>query len=88
MEIISRTIQESLADSLQSGKVMVLVGARRIGKTVLLQQIIDQTEEPYLLLNGEDIAVAEALSRKSIAHYRNLLGVRKPKASVGIWQLP
>ena len=74
MEIISRTIQESLADSLQSGKVMVLVGARRIGKTVLLQQIIDQIEEPYLLLNGEDIAVAEALSRKSIAHYRNLLG--------------
>ena len=53
---------------------MVLVGARRIGKTVLLQQIIDQIEEPYLLLNGEDIAVAEALSRKSIAHYRNLLG--------------
>ena len=74
MKIITRTIQESLADSLQSGKVMVLVGARRIGKTVLLQQIIDQIEEPHLLLNGEDIAVAEALSRKSIAHYRNLLG--------------
>ena len=74
MKIITRTIQESLTDSLQSGKVIVLVGARRIGKTVLLQQIIDQIEEPHLLLNGEDIAVAEALSRKSIAHYRNLLG--------------
>ena len=74
MEFITRDIQEKVLDSLAPQKVLVLLGPRRVGKTVMLSQIIQKIKEPYLLLNGEDIAVVENLSRRSITHYRNLIG--------------
>jgi hypothetical protein len=51
-----------------------LLGPRRVGKTVLIRQLIEKLAEPYLLLNGEDFAVIEILSRRSVQHYKNVLG--------------
>lgn len=74
MILIERIIENQLTSSLQPGKVLLLLGARRIGKTVLLQQVIAQLKEPFLLLNGEDVATVEGLARRSTANYRNILG--------------
>ncbi len=70
---VTRTIEKSLLQSLQPNKVIVLLGPRRAGKTVLLEKLIDKIEKPYLLMNGEDVLSIQSLERRSAIHYKNLL---------------
>ena len=53
------------------------MGPRRIGKTILIKQLIAQLEEPHILLNGEDVSTVEVLTRRSTQHFRNILGEKK-----------
>ena len=48
-----------------------------MGKTVLLQQLMDALTEPYLLLDGESIPTAELLGRRTPVNFRALLGSRR-----------
>ncbi|MEM9932697.1 MAG: ATP-binding protein [Bacteroidota bacterium] len=73
MSYLKRSIQSLLTSYLLPNKVVVLLGPRRVGKTVLLQQILSDISEPYLLLNGEDINTKEAFGRRSITHLRQIL---------------
>ena len=77
MELINRTIASQILESLVPNKVVVLVGPRRVGKTVLIEQLVNSIGEPYLLLNGEDFAVREILARRTVQNYINLLGGRR-----------
>jgi predicted AAA+ superfamily ATPase len=77
MELISRTIQSRIEEYFVPGKVIVLLGPRRVGKTVLVRQIISSITEPVLFLNGEDINTRELLARRSVPHYLQLLDGRK-----------
>ena len=77
MELINRTIQSRIEEYFVPGKVIVLLGPRRVGKTVLVRQIISSITEPVLFLNGEDINTRELLARKSVPHYLQLLDGRK-----------
>jgi len=71
---IERTIKSSIVKSLKPQKVLVLVGARRVGKTVLMQKIVEELDKKILVLNGEDLAVAELLQRRSVQNYKNIIG--------------
>lgn len=73
MQILNRYIEDRLRKAIQPNKVIVLLGPRRVGKTVLLEKIISDIDKPYLLYNGEDILTAQALQRRSIIHYENIL---------------
>jgi hypothetical protein len=42
--LIHRTIQDTIENMLYQGKVMVLYGARRTGKTTLSKQILEKVE--------------------------------------------
>jgi len=75
--IIQRSVQEKIEEKLNSGKVILLLGARRTGKTFLIKQIIKNINLPYLLLNGEDFQVAAKLENKSISEYKQLVGNNK-----------
>jgi hypothetical protein len=75
--IYKRELQETILKALVPNKVIVLLGARRIGKTILLGQIIEQLNEECLLLNGEDFSVQEVLQRRSVQNYKNLLGNKR-----------
>lgn len=77
MELIKRIIEKQVLKSLIPNKVIILLGPRRVGKTILIRQVIEQLEEPHLLLNGEDFSVLEILSRRSVQNYKNLLGERR-----------
>jgi len=74
MKLIKRIIEDQIVNSLVANKVILLLGPRRVGKTVLIKQVINRLEESYLLLNGEDFNTQELLSRRSVQHYKNLLG--------------
>jgi len=77
MDLITRILENQLIKSLIPQKVVILLGPRRVGKTVLIKQVIEKLQEPYLLLNGEDFSVVEILSRRSVQHYKNLLGDKR-----------
>jgi len=74
---ITRAITRKIQDKLTSGKVLVILGARRTGKTCLIREIIKQTNIPYLMLNGEDFRVAAQLENKGIEEYRQRVGNKK-----------
>ena len=54
-------------------KVMLLFGARRVGKTFLLKQIVNNFSDKSLVLNGEDADSVAMLEPVSIANYRHVL---------------
>jgi len=73
MEYLSRIIKPLVMESLKPNKVIVLLGPRRIGKTVLISQILENITEPYMLLNGEDISTRELFERRSVENFLQLL---------------
>ena len=77
MELIKRIIEDQVIENLTPQKVIILLGPRRVGKTILIKQVLEKVNEPYLLLNGEDFSVVEILERRSAKHYKNVLGGKK-----------
>ncbi len=77
MIILDRIVEKQILKSLVPNKVVVLVGPRRVGKTILLNQIIKKIKEPYLLLSGEDFEVLSLLERRSIQNYKSILGRKR-----------
>ena len=72
--MIQRIIKDKLVSSLKKVQVTVLLGARRTGKTVLMNQIKGELEDKkVLMLNGEDYDVAAILSSKKQYVLKNLV---------------
>lgn len=65
---------ENLANALKPGKVVVIYGARRTGKTTLLNEYLKTETDPYLLVSGEDITIQGYLSSQSIEKLKNFVG--------------
>jgi predicted AAA+ superfamily ATPase len=74
MKYLKRAIAENILKKLQPNKVIIVFGARRVGKTVLVKEILQRLNEPVLILNGEDINVHDKLARRSIENYKQLIG--------------
>lgn len=55
-------------------KVMLIYGARRVGKTILLRKIVDGFKGNKLLLNGESSDTLDMLAVKTIDNYRRMFG--------------
>lgn len=66
MDFIPRLAEEQVKEFLRPNKVVVLLGPRRVGKTVLIRKIIEESALPYVLLNGEDVATRELFERRSV----------------------
>lgn len=73
MDNIKRALQQRIENSLKPNKVTMIFGARRVGKTVLMTQMVKQFEGKALTLNGEDFDALALLENRSIGNYRNLL---------------
>ncbi len=77
MKIIKREITGPVISKLKPGKVVIITGARRTGKTFMLKEIIKETGKQYLLLNGEDFNTSLLLSRRSVENYRQITGSKE-----------
>ena len=69
----SRTQQKMLAKYIKPQKVTLLLGARRVGKSILLEQFLQNYKRPYLFLNGEDESTLELLATKTVKNYTRIL---------------
>ena len=72
MAEIKRQIQDYITERMSPQKVMLLFGARRVGKTILLRQIVTDFRGKSIILNGEDIDTIEMLDRMSVSNYQHL----------------
>lgn len=73
MEPVKRLLEERVRTKILPNKAVLIFGARRVGKTILLRQIIDKFEGKVLLLNGEDLDSVSILNEKSISNYSHIL---------------
>lgn len=71
--MFERALYKTVVDNLAMQKVSILLGARRVGKTQLLNDIEKKVNDKCLWLNGEDETVAKILEERSIANYKRLL---------------
>ena len=62
--MIERLLYKSIEDKLFKGKVIVLSGARQVGKTTLLKQIL-RNKEDVLWLNGDEMQVQNLFNNAS-----------------------
>lgn len=77
MIYLKREIADNILKKLQPNKVVIVFGARRVGKTVLVKEILEKLDEPVLTLNGEDINVHDKLAIRSVENYKQLIGSYK-----------
>jgi len=55
----------NLKAAIRPGKVVVIYGARRVGKTTLLKKFLESMDEQVLFVNGDDIIVRQYLESQS-----------------------
>ena len=59
------------------GKVVVVYGPRRVGKTTLIRHYAQQYDREALVVTGEDISVREYLESQSLARLKAFVGRRR-----------
>jgi uncharacterized protein len=76
MYIIQKHL-ENLKRALLPGKAVIIYGARRTGKTTLVKRFLQDIDEPYLLVSGEDITVQGYLASQSVEKLSAFVGANR-----------
>lgn len=77
MNLVKRGLQKQIGSLLRPGKVLVLYGPRRVGKTTLLRLVAEELAEKPPFLNGEERLVKEVFSSHDSARIGGLIGPAK-----------
>lgn len=75
MIMITRTLENSLIEKLFKGKTIILIGPRQVGKTTLLQKVLDGKQ--FLFLDGDDPLVRTKLTNPNVKEIEAILGNAK-----------
>lgn len=59
---IQRVLLQTVKHKLEKGKVLILYGPRRVGKTTLLKDLLSDQQSRYIYLNGDELSTRELLS--------------------------
>lgn len=73
MENLKREVYDRLIRNMEPNRVILIFGARRVGKTFLMQEVIKNFNGKTLVLNGEDFDTLSLLENRTVANYRHLL---------------
>ena len=71
--MLKRDIEKLIYKELRPQKVILIYGARRVGKTVITEQIADTYRGTVQILNGEDASTAALLGVRTAENYNQLL---------------
>ncbi|HXK51694.1 MAG TPA: ATP-binding protein [Caldisericia bacterium] len=66
-------VYDDLDSFLVAGKVLVVYGPRRVGKTTLIQHYLNTTKLRYRFVSGDDISIQKALGSQSIQSISELV---------------
>jgi len=70
MALIKRQLQETIRERMFSGKAIILIGARQVGKSTLFQQILEDksllvSQENILMLDCDDMEIRSLLENSN-----------------------
>lgn len=74
--MITRLLSENIQKNLSLKKTVVILGARQVGKTTLLQQL-NLEKSNTLILNGDEPDVRELLTNINSTRLKNIFGDKK-----------
>ena len=67
-----RSLRDKIEKRIDSGKVIIVIGPRQVGKTTLIESILKTKD--YLLLDGDDPKTRTFLSASNTEQIRSILG--------------
>jgi len=67
-----RIIENIIKDKIGNGKAIIIVGARQVGKTTLIEKILEGRE--YLFLDADDPSIRQLLTNPNTEEIRTILG--------------
>ncbi len=74
MAYIPQRQLENLRNLVIPGKVVVIYGARQVGKTTLAKKFLEGLDEKVLFVDGDDITVRQYLESQSVSQLRDFVG--------------
>lgn len=74
VDMIDRKLYKTITDQLFKGKVIILVGPRQVGKTTLLNVLVQQSNRRVLSLNCDEPEVQMMLTNTNVAKLRTIIG--------------
>jgi predicted AAA+ superfamily ATPase len=75
--MITRVQSAKIERALFKGKAVIVSGARQVGKTTLLEQILHQYQDKLLALDGDDITIQKLLNRPNTQQIKQIIGDKK-----------
>lgn len=74
MTFIPRTIQNQIKNQMFQGKVIIIYGARQVGKTTLIKKIEKNSSKEVLYLNCDEPDIRQDLINKTSTELKTVLG--------------
>lgn len=74
--MIKRILSGEILDKIGTGKAIMLMGARQVGKTTLLRELLGETGD-CLWLNGDELDVQALLAQSSATRWKSLVGANR-----------
>lgn len=75
--MFSRIIERGIYDSFFSGKAIILIGPRQVGKTTLVNKLLTSYQQEFILLNGDDPTIIQLLQNVNTEQLRQIIGAKK-----------
>lgn len=72
LNMIKRALKKKIENRFGTGKAILLIGPRQVGKTTLFNKLLEGKE--YLFLNGDDPTVRKLLSNPNLEQLKNIIG--------------
>ena len=74
--MVERHIQSNIQSLLGEGKAIVIMGARQVGKSTLLRQMLGERQD-VIWMNGDDLDIQELFSSMTSTRIRAILGSKR-----------
>lgn len=75
--MIKRALKAKIQNRIGQGKIILIIGPRQVGKTTLAHHIVEQQEDDFVWLNGDEPDVRSILTNATSSVLKNLSGKRR-----------
>jgi predicted AAA+ superfamily ATPase len=75
--MITRQLLSTIKKRLFKGKVILLFGARQVGKTTLIESLISSYQNDTLIFNGDDFDTRKTFSDINATNLKRIIGTKK-----------
>ena len=72
--MIGRSIEKDIRQRMFDGKAIIIMGARQVGKTTLIKQILDHDEESIFWFNGDETDTRNLFENISATRLSSIIG--------------